>query len=110
MENDLKKKGTLKKLWAAHGKFLKWASIGGLLLTCAFLPSAAVAAQAALGTTKTASLLDVGKQFYSTAFNKAADNLIPGWGVILKGTFNTVASVVTPIVGLITPGIGGPTL
>ena len=100
MENNLKQTGTLTKLWGAHGKFTKYLSIGGLLLTTAILPLMAVGAKA---SDPSAGLLDIGTHFYSSAFNIAAENFAPGWGIILNETFKAVASITTEV---FVPGSG----
>lgn len=89
MDNDLKQKGTLTSLWNAHGKAIKYISLGGLLLSCCFLPTAAVLASATPGF----NLLDIGAQFYNMAFNAAAQNFAPGWASIGEATLNTAADI-----------------
>ena len=94
MENDLKKTGTLKKLWGTHGKFTKYLSVGGLLLTTAILPFMAVGAK---DLNPEAGLLDIGTHFYGSAFNIAAENFAPGWSIILNESFKAVASLTADI-------------
>lgn len=89
MNNDIKQKGGLTSLWNAHGKAIKYLSLGGLLLTCCFLPTAAVAASTIPGF----NLLDIGAQFYSTAFNAAATNFAPGWSAIGEASLNTITDL-----------------
>jgi hypothetical protein len=96
MENDLKQKGTLTSLWQAHGKFTKYISLGGLLLTCCFLPTAAATVAA---TTPNFNLLNVLGQFYTMAFTAASNNFVPGMEAIGQATINsaeTIANALTP--------------
>lgn len=87
MADDLSQKGTLTKLWQNHGKAVKWLSLGGLLLTCCFLPTAAVAAPAGSG------LAGIAAQFYGTAASAASTNFIPGWGNIFEAAFDDAVSI-----------------
>lgn len=96
MENKLNKKGALKTAWQTHGKFTKYLSAGGLLLTACFLPTAAVNA---VTLNPEAGVLDVAGQFYGTAFNAAANNFIPGWSIILTETFSVFADTIIPGLG-----------
>ena len=92
MANDLSQKGTLTKLWQNHGKAVKWLSLGGLLLTCCFLPTAAVAAPAGCGLTGVAT------QFYGTAAHAASVNFLPGWEIIFESAFDDAIKIAETII------------
>lgn len=108
MNPDLSKKGTLSSLWKAHSNVVKYLSLGGLLLTCCFLPTAAVHAAQAVGAAP--GLLDIGGQFYSTAFNNAAQNFIPGWVIILNEMLRLTTDVILPSISALVSGIASPAL
>ena len=98
MEQQQTETSLLKKAWQTHGKFTKYASGMGLIVTCCILPMSAVKA---VSKNADANIIDVAGEFYSTAFNTAAENFVPGWGFILSNILGGITDIIAPGLGAV---------